>query len=269
MTWHYTAMEAESDLSPDLSRFDPFLEFEDDLSQRAVWMVEELPDYGLVNEGFEFDYMNVGYNRWCVVPWNWLGDAVVDLESHLKAMDAEQRQAFASSQSYDFHQYLFDAYFDLNVVDEPFSIRWYLLRAVTLYYKYANVNLPDDVDAVNSAFTIGVLLGEAQWKFQYEKLALQGQGGVEALVRAREQKASRQSATAESKAAKILEIWRRVAEERGSEAVRFDANAALHIIEVVEAENIRELMVKSTGRPISADALRKWLATLRKQGKLR
>lgn len=268
MKWVYTRLDANEDLSPNPEKFDPFQEYLDDYTERALSFIEELPDYNLVGGSFEFDYVNVGWNRFCVIPWNWAGDCSDNLQSQLDGLSPDEVREFASKQCSEFYDYLHDAYFELKIVEQPFSLSWYLLRAATLYYRYANVNLPDDVEAVDAAFTVGSLLGEAAWKFQYEKLAMLGLDGTEALSKARRQKAEMRGKTAALKEMKILELWRAVRAQNGLEAVRFDSNAALHIVEMVKRERVLELTVKSSGKPISHETIRRKLAELRAEGKL-
>lgn len=266
--WHYCALEAHSDYSPDIDKFDPFKDFSEDYNLRVLGFVEKLADYGLVNESFECELVCFGPYFSCVAPWNWTGGEHLRLAEALAKVGSKDKEELVSNLCYSFAEFLEDLYFDVAIYREPFSRKWYMLKAATLYFDRAPINSLGEADLANSAFTIGSLLAEMRWKFQHEDMALLGRENSLALSRARQVKASQIESKRTSKNTILADLWFRVKREKGSAAVRYDINAARHIGDYISDGSVPELVVKATGKPWSEDTIRKRISLLRTEGKL-
>jgi hypothetical protein len=156
--------------------------------------------------------------------------------------------------------YLEDVCEELELDGLIYSQEWYYAKASHLYFK--EVEVPD------VAMTIGILLSQMWWKLDQEVAALRGHENLDSLDRANKAKKLRMKEQASAKNTVIQAYWHKALAEHGAEIMRRDSNAAQAIFAMATEKRPRELQIRSTGKIIGAEAIRKRLVELRRRGKI-
>ena len=160
----------------------------------------------------------------------------------------------------DFTLHLEDIIAELELGMHEYTREWYYAKISHLYFS--------DYEIPQVAMNIGILLSQMWWKLDLEEFALRGSANVEALERAKEEKKNRAVNEGEQKLNVILELWREARTSYGDEMVRKDSNAAHAIYSMALERRPKELTIKSTGKIVGAEAIRKHISKLRKLDKL-
>ncbi len=170
------------------------------------------------------------------------------------------RAEWGNSTRVDLEFYLEDLCQELELNDLIYSQEWYYAKASYLYFK--DHKLPDH------AMTIGILLSQMWWKLEQEDAAIRGRENQRSLDRANLAKKLRMKEQATAKDTVLVMYWHRALQEHGAEVMKRDSNAAQAIFAMATERRPRELQIRSSGKIIGAEAIRKRLVELRRQGKI-
>lgn len=170
------------------------------------------------------------------------------------------RTAWGDSTRVDLEFYLEDLCEELELNGLVYTQEWYYAKVSHLYFK--DHNIPD------YAMTIGILLSQMWWKMEQEDAAIRGRENQTSLDRANIAKKLRMREQTTAKNAVLVAYWNRALAEHGAEVMRRDSNAAQAIFALATEQRPRELQIKKSGKIIGAEAIRKRLVALRRQGKI-
>ncbi len=156
--------------------------------------------------------------------------------------------------------FLEDVCEEFEANEQAFSKEWFYAKMCQMYFS--------DYEEPNTAFTVGILVSQMWTKLEHEKTTLRGIANQEAMRKANQEKQKTSMARAERKKAKIASYWHQAQDELGAELMRKDSNAAHAIFDMAMKEKPESLVLKSSGKVIGAEAIRKILPNLRREGKL-
>jgi len=156
--------------------------------------------------------------------------------------------------------YLEDIVGELEASGKEFLKEWYYAKASHLYFS--------DVDVPDVAMTIGILLSQLWWKVDLGDVAERGQANTASLNKANKVRKVRSLSQSAAKNEVIVEYWLEAFAELGRETMRRDSNASQAIYAIALRKRPKELLIKSTGEVIGAEAIRKRVSALRKLEKI-
>jgi hypothetical protein len=117
-------------------------------------------------------------------------------------------------------------------------------------------------------FRAGYIAAEMIWKFKHEGSAILGQKNKKALQAAEDAKPVKAQTRRHKKLVLVTKLWHQEKIELGAEVMRKDTNAAQAIHFNATKHRYPELLVKTTGKVLGPDAIRRLLPELRTQGKI-
>ena len=117
-------------------------------------------------------------------------------------------------------------------------------------------------------FRAGYITAEMIWKFKHEDSAILGQKNKKALQAAEDAKPIKAQTRRHKKLVLVTKLWHQEKIKLGAEVMRKDTNAAQAIHFNATKHRYPELLVKTTGKVLGPDAIRRLLPELRKQGKI-
>lgn len=170
------------------------------------------------------------------------------------------RDEWGISAKVDLAFYLENLCQELELDGQIYTQEWYYAKVSHLYF--------NDGEIPDVAMTIGVLLSQMWWKLDQEVAAIRGHESISSLDRANKAKQLRVKEQASAKNTVILAFWQKALVEHGPEVMRRDSNAAQAIFAMASEKRPRELQIRRTGKIIGAEAIRKRIVELRRQGKI-
>ena len=195
---------------------------------------------------------------------NWFGEDVQFVTVGSQPIEDLQvdgwRDEWNVSAKVDLAFFLEDICQELELDGLIYTQEWYYAKVSHLYFK--------DGEIPNFAMTIGILLSQMWWKLEQEKAAMRGHKNSISLDRANRAKKLRMEEQTSAKNTVILSFWQKALAEHGSEVMRRDSNAAQAVYAMAFEKRPRELQLRSTGKIIGAEAIRKRIIELRREGKI-
>lgn len=195
---------------------------------------------------------------------NWFDEKVqftiVGLEPFSEIHAEGWQDEWGISAKVDLAFYLEDVCQELELDGQIYTQEWYYAKASHLYFK--------DVEIPDVAMTIGILLSQMWWKLDQEEAALRGHDSISSLDRANKAKKLRMKEQTSAKNTVIQAYWQKARNELGAEVMRRDSNAAQAIYAMASKKRPRELQIRSTGKIIGPEAIRKRLVELRRESKI-
>ncbi len=161
----------------------------------------------------------------------------------------------------DLYEFLSDIEEELLLSNKAFSEDWYFARIAKMYFCETWVS-------PSSAFNIGILVAQMWWKFQHEESAILGEKNASSLSAA---EAAKKLAASERRIEKmecVSRLWHEAKQKFGGAEIRKDTNAAYAIKALAEEQLPDALKIKTSGKIVGADAIRRLLPELRSQGKI-